>query len=410
MDSKNPGSDPVSADIGAWDELRSDETSAIETQTDAAPLKDTLIGLDSLTDQDFANDGQAMAFYRQNGCTTVMHAFTLANILHTSFRVQEASRFYRVAFDLHSKSHGEYPLAQSLLQARLLCLMKAGQDAPANEIAELRALCIPHANFIESVHKAWREGDAIGAMRHTANAFEEFHTGEEIDSLYLGFALQANFPFTKGCADHRVIPNKLFLYWDKNPPEEIQRNFDFHRQITGLDVKIFDKPEAEQWLYDVYGVEARSLFLGARHPAEAADILRVHVIQALGGWWLDADIRIRDEQALQFILDRHEQNVLFLTHNNVVHNDFFGAVAQSPLLNEALLNIYRNCYLHHGLFIAYKTGPGVFNRALNRLIHRDLSGIAPLAPTSIHDHHVFSRLIEEFDTPYKHQTPHWMAV
>ena len=410
MDSKNPGSDPVSADIEAWDELRSDGTSAIDTQTDVAPLKDTLIGLDSLTDQDFANDGQAIAFYRQNGCTTVMHAFTLANILHTSFRVLEASRFYRVAFDLHSKSHGEYPLAQSLLQARLLCLMKAGQDAPANEIAELRALCIPHANFIESVHKAWREGDAIGAMRHTANAFEEFHTGEEIDSLYLGFALQANFPFTKGCADHRVIPNKLFLYWDKNPPEEIQRNFDFHRRITGLDVKIFDKPEAEQWLYDVYGVEARSLFLGARHPAEAADILRVHVIQALGGWWLDADTRIRDEQALQFILDRHEQNVLFLTHNNVVHNDFFGAVAQSPLLNEALLNIYRNCYLHPGLFIAYKTGPGVFNRALNRLIHRDLSGIAPLAPTSIHDHRVFSQLIEEFDTPYKHQTPHWMAV
>lgn len=385
-------------------------TTHVETQSHAVPLTDTLTGLDALTDQDFANDDKAIAFYSQNGCTTVMHAFTLANILHTSFRVQEASRFYRIAFDLHSKSHSEYPLAQSLLQARLLCLMKAGQDAPVNEIAKLRALCIPHANFIESVHKAWREGDAIGAMRHTANAFEEFHTGEEIDSLYLGFALQANFPFIKGCADHRVIPNKLFLYWDKNPPEEIQRNFDFHRQISGLDVKIFDKPEAEQWLYDVYGIEARSLFLSARHPAEAADILRVHVIQALGGWWLDADIRIRDEQALQFILDRHEQNVLFLTHNNVVHNDFFGAVAQSPLLNEALLNIYRNCYLHPGLFIAYKTGPGVFNRALNRLIHRDLSGIAPLAPTSVNDHHVFSRLIEEFDTPYKHHTPHWQAV
>ncbi|NVN43614.1 hypothetical protein HW537_06825 [Asaia siamensis] len=363
-----------------------------------------------MTDDDFANDGQAIAFYRQNGCSTVMQAFTLANILHTSFRVKEASRFYRIAYELHSKSPGEYPLAQSLLQARLLCLMKAGLELPANEVAELRAVCIPHANFIESVHKAWREGDPLGAMRHTRNAFEEFHTGEEIDSLYLGFALAADFPFSKGCGTQRVIPNKLFLYWDKNPPEEIARNFEFHRKITGLDVKIFDKLEAEQWLYDVYGVEARALFLGARHPAEAADILRVHVIQALGGWWLDADIRIRDEQALQFILDRKEDNVLFLTHNNVVHNDFFGSVPQSPLLSEALLNIYRNCYQHPGLFIAYKTGPGVFNRALNRLIHRDLSGIAPMSPTSVHDHHVFSRVIEEFDTPYKHHTPHWQAV
>lgn len=374
------------------------------------PSSDYLTGLNALTEQDFADDGQAFAFYQQNGCTTVMHAFTLANILHTSFRVKEASRFYRIAYELHSKNPGEYPLAQSLLQARLLCLMKAGQELPAQEVAELRAVSIPHANFIESVHKAWREGDPAGAMRLTANAFEEFHTGEEIDSLYLGFALAANLPFSKGCGTTRVIPNKLFLYWDKNPPEEIARNFDFHRKITGLDVKIFDKSEAEQWLYEVYGVEARSLFLGARHPAEAADILRVHVIQALGGWWLDADIRIRDEQALEFILDRKEENVLFLTHNNVVHNDFFGSVPQSPLLNECLLNVYRNCYLHPGLFIAYKTGPGVFNRALNRLMHRDLSGIAPLAPTSVHDHHMFSRLIEEFDTPYKVQTPHWQAV
>lgn len=410
MDSKHSGIDPALADIDAWDELRADDASSGDVSMPVIPSSDYLTGLNALAEQDFANDGQAFAFYQQNGCSTVMHAFTLANILHTSFRVKEASRFYRIAYELHSKNPGEYPLAQSLLQARLLCLMKAGQELPAQEVAELRAVSIPHANFIESVHKAWREGDPAGAMRLTANAFEEFHTGEEIDSLYLGFALAANFPFSKGCGTTRVIPNKLFLYWDKNPPEEIARNFDFHRKITGLDVKIFDKPEAEQWLYEVYGVEARSLFLGARHPAEAADILRVHVIQALGGWWLDADIRIRDEQALEFILDRKEENVLFLTHNNVVHNDFFGAVPQSALLNECLLNVYRNCYLHPGLFIAYKTGPGVFNRALNRLMHRDLSGIAPLAPTSVHDHHMFSRLIEEFDTPYKVQTPHWQAV
>ncbi|GBQ12289.1 glycosyltransferase family 32 protein [Swaminathania salitolerans] len=406
MDSTHPETDPASAEIDAWDLQRSEDVPA----PDGPAQLPTLEGLDALTLQDFAQDEQALAFYLTNGCSTVMHAFTLANILHTSFRVQEASRFYRIAFDLHSKNPGEYPLAQSLLQARLLCLLKAGMDLPAEEVAQLRALCIPHANFIESVHKAWREGDPMGALRLTGNAYEEFHTGEEIDSLYLSFAQQAHFTFSKNRADHRVIPNRLFLYWDKNPPEEIVRNFEFHRRITDLDVKIFDKAEAEEWLYDVYGVEARALFLNARHPAEAADILRVHVIQALGGWWLDADIRIRDEEALKFILDQKDSNVLFLTHNNVVHNDFFGSVPQSPLLNECLLNIYRNCHMHQGLFIAYKTGPGVFNRALNRLIHRDLSDIAAMPPTSVYDHHMFSRLIEEFDTPYKAQTIHWQAV
>lgn len=94
------------------------------------PSSDYLTGLNALTEQDFADDGQAFAFYQQNGCTTVMHAFTLANILHTSFRVKEASRFYRIAYELHSKNPGEYPLAQSLLQARLLCLMKRGRNCP----------------------------------------------------------------------------------------------------------------------------------------------------------------------------------------------------------------------------------------------------------------------------------------
>ncbi|GBR03699.1 glycosyltransferase family 32 protein [Asaia siamensis] len=407
MDSENPGSDPALVDIDAWDELRAEEAPQQEA---AASLPSVLAGLDALTDDDFAHEAQAIAFYRQNGCSTLMQAFTLANILHTNFCVKEASRFYRIAYEFHSKNPGEYPLAQSLLQARLLCLMKAGLELPDDEIAELQTLAPLYANFIRGVHLAWRGGDPTGAMRLTANTFEEFHTGEEIDQLYLGFALQAGFPFTKGRSEHRVIPNQLFLYWDQNPPEEIRANFDFHRQISGLNVRIFDKPEAEQWLYDVYGVEARSLFLSARHPAEAADILRVHVIQALGGWWLDADIRLRDDQTIQFMLDQKEENVLFLTQNKFVHNDFYGSVPQSPLLSECLLNIYRNSYLHTGLFISYKTGPGVFNRAVNRLIHRDVSGIAPMAPTSVHDHHVFSRLIEEFDTPYKYQIKHWQAV
>lgn len=48
-----------------------------------------------------------------------------------------------------------------------------------------------------------------------------------------------------------------------------------------------------------------------RHPAEAADFLRVHVTQIYGGWWLDADIRVRDQDALNFMATQTAGNVFF---------------------------------------------------------------------------------------------------
>ncbi|AQS87561.1 hypothetical protein AA101099_2811 [Neoasaia chiangmaiensis NBRC 101099] len=133
----------------------------------------------------------------------------------------------------------------------------------------------------------------------------------------------------------------------------------------------------------------------------------MHVTQLYGGWWLDADIRIRDAEALQFIASQQAGNVLFLTDNGVVHNDFYGTVANSAIGADCLLSLYRNSYLHAGLFIAYKTGPGIFGRAVNRLAHRALGGIKPAQSIRIYDHHEFDRIIHQFDTPYKSQLPSW---
>jgi hypothetical protein len=359
-------------------------------------------------DDDFADDSGAIAYYRPHGCKTATDAFNIANILHTASKARAASKFYRIAFDMHSKESGQFPLAQALLQARLLCLLKAGDDLPQAEMAELSRLCLPYANYISGVHAAWRCGDFSGSLALIDNAFEEFRTGEEIDSLYLDFALKSGLDLSK--QRDMKIPNKLFLYWDRNPPAEICDNLLYHEKIDELEVKIFNQEYAEQWLYSVYGVEARSIFLNSRHPAEAADIFRVHVVQACGGWWLDADVKLRDGNSVSFMTSQRSAHVFFVTHNNVVHNDLFGATANSPVLAECLLNIYRNCYLHHGLSIAYKTGPGVFNRAINRCIRRHVLGVTLADSIDIFDQNKFNEIIEEFDTPYKTLNPHWQAV
>ncbi|WP_205665026.1 hypothetical protein [Acetobacter cibinongensis] len=342
-------------------------------------------------------DPQAKAYFDQRGITTVHDAFIIASILHTNKNVKEAAVIYGLAFRIHPKRPDHYPLAQSLLQARLLCMLKAGIRPPRREIDILRGYNIPFANYIEGIDMAWDGQDGRAALRHIGNAYEEFHTGEEIDSLYLEIVLKSApdlLESTEKGLSQRSIPKKLFMYWDHNPPAEIAANFDFHRNIPGFKFKVFDKHEAAEWLYTNFGVEARSIFLGARHPVEAADFLSVHVTQLCGGWWLDAGIRIRDEAALRFMAEQTASNVFLLTHNGVVHNNFYGTVANSSIGADCLLSLYKNSYLHHGLSRAYKTGSGVFNRALNRRAWRVLQGFEAADGVQVYDHTVFDRVID----------------
>ncbi|NHO18197.1 hypothetical protein GOB90_04265 [Acetobacter oeni] len=356
-------------------------------------------------------DPGALNYYQQHGASTLHDAFAIANILHTDKYVREAASIYGLAFRLHSESNSAYPMPHSLLQARLLCLLKSGTTPPQREVDILRSLNIPLANYIEGVELAWHRQDFKGAIARIGNAYEEFHTGEEIDAVLLEIALNSSLDlFSASPVSDKRIPRRLFMYWDQNPPEEIRNNFDYHKNIEGFECRIFDKHEAAEWLYDNYGIEARSLFLGARHPAEAADFLRVHVTQMYGGWWLDADIRVRDTAAVNFLATQTDQNVIVLTNNCVVHNDFYGTIANSTVGADCLLSLYRNCYLHTGLFIAYKTGPGVFNRALSRRIHRSYEGVKSPDSIRIYRSDVFDRVIHQFDTPYKTVLPSWHSV
>lgn len=399
-----------------WDAVREDGSSepsqeAVPESAHSQPPEE--ISADKFS-MDLSCDPQAAEYLKQHGADTVENAFVLANILHTNKKVAEAAVAYKRAIDVHSKSPHQHPGVQVLLQVRLLCILKSGQPLPQDELQYLRSLNIPFANYIEGIALSWREGQHRTGLEKIASAYDEFHTGEEADWLCLGVARRVTpslFEATRseGEAAER-IPRNIFMYWDQNPPEEIKRNFEYHSKIEGFNFKPFNKEEASNWLYEYYGTEARNIFHSLRHPAECADFLRVHITQLLGGWWLDADLRIKSADALNFMAQQDAQNVFFLTDNGVVHNDFYGTVANSAAMTDCLLSLYRNCYLFHHLYIAYKTGPGPFTRALNRVAHRAFSGIKVTETTRIYEQSDFLNVVEEFDTPYKTYLPHWQAV
>ncbi|MDI2091486.1 glycosyltransferase [Commensalibacter oyaizuii] len=360
---------------------------------------------------------QALQVYQQRGLNDVTAAYDIGNILSTNHFYAEAAFLFKLAYNMHSKSPAEYPLCHILWMIRIVALLKGNLPIKDEELEQLKNLSIPFYNYLTGWKQYKENNDALSAISVMQNCYEEFPTGEEADRIYLSIMMDIFNPnpvvsiSPRECskAAFNVIPNNLFMYWDQNPPPEVTQNFDYQKQLGHFNLRIFDKAEATEWLYQNYGVEARHIFLSARHPAEAADFLRIHVINHYGGWWLDADIRIRSIEQFYSVISTAYEHVFLLTDNYVVHNDFFGSVANSPILNECIRTLYHNSYMHKDLFIAYKTGPGVFNRAINRILYRCIKGEAKSPSLIILDHHKFWNVIEDFETPYKTATPHWMA-
>ncbi|GBR01899.1 hypothetical protein AOE01nite_03110 [Acetobacter oeni] len=352
-----------------------------------------------LTSSDLANNQRAIAYFSEHGCNTVGTAFALARILHDDKCVAEASHVYRTAYDLHSEYPDQAPGPHVLLVLRLLCGMMAGQSPAEAELKTLRALSIPFYNYVTGIQAAWIQGDLIKAARIIKNCYEEFDTGSECDRLCLEVMNRLyHAKMENGIADSRIstaqIPRKIYMYRSREASAGVERNFEYHRNFTGLEIRIFNEEEAPEWLYSVCGVDARMLFFSARNASEASNIFRMHAIQQLGGWWLGTDSRIRSEDIFFSRLSQRHSHVFMLNDENGVHNEFFGSVAGSPVIEDALLSIYRNFYLHHDLAIAQKTGSGVLERALNRTFHADFERIRPMPSLITYGNATFHEVIE----------------
>jgi FkbH-like protein len=365
-----------------------------------------------------AIDPAVIEIFRQRGAESVPSCFELANILHLHGHFAQASALYKRAYDLHPKAPGIYPLAQSLLYARLLCLIKDRQALEDNELVSLRMLNTQFYKLVCGAQLLMNDANPHSAIALMENCYEEFHTGEESDLIYVAGILKVFSASRRRIENYRrsagvqsdIIPRNLFFYWDQAPPVEIQQNFEYHSALNYFNIRVFNKATAEHWLYETFGFEARAVFLNARHPAEAADILRVHVIYQYGGYWLDADIRLHSVDRFEKFLPKNVEHVFLLTAGNVVHNDFFGAVRGSKILSDCLLSLYRNCFLHPGLYIPFKTGPGIFARALNRAYYNAFTGAGLVPSAMVLDQENFDYVIEEFPVTYKSGAGTWHNV
>ncbi|NLI27125.1 MAG: hypothetical protein GX413_07020 [Acetobacter sp.] len=319
------------------------------------------------SDADFAHDQRAIDFYRDHGCATVMDAFQIANILHTDGMVREASNFYRIAFDLHPKEAHVFPNAHVLLNVSLLCLLKAGENPSEEDMQLLRGYSIPCYNYIRGVMISWREGDHLRALETMGNCYEEFHTGEECDRIYLSTAIRLshkyNFLQNNKNEQSRKIPNIFYSY----EREKFSKN-----QEKNTKLKFFDKNEASEWLFENYGAETRRIFLSIHHEYSESSFFMMHVIYKNGGWWKKADISLKiDIHQLSALSNRYQ--CIFLESQGGIQDQFLGLSPYNPILADSIISMYKNIYNYRNKIPDfYIYGKSSIARSINRKIYSSL--------------------------------------
>jgi hypothetical protein len=352
-----------------------------------------------------ADCAPARAIFEATGALSFMDCYHIANQLHMWGHFIPASKFYRMCHDISENKH--------MLHTQLLCEIKAGQHPSIEDMATLRSLDFSFYDYILGVEKLSQPScDLADVLSTMGNSFESFHTGQEADGFYLQAAsrfFRRPFEASKcgsGLAPE-AIPRRLFLYWDRNPPSEVTANFDYLRSLGHFDVQIYDHDRAVAFLHAYFGREARDIFLELKHPAAACDFWRVHALLAHGGYYLDADLQITDLAEMQRLFTGSRE-VFMVTEKYIVHNDFFGCVANSPTLTECVSILLNNCYRFPDLTIAMKTGPGVFQRALNRRFQRSLKFSSATPDIDIFEQDVFLRLARVLDMPYRNDDRNWV--
>ena len=174
-----------------------------------------------------------------------------------------------------------------------------------------------------------------------------------------------------------AIPRRLVQFWDQDPPEEIRRLLDHNAKICaalGLQHICYTDATARQFLTQHYSAEMLEIYDKAPHAAIRSDLFRYGELAVNGGWYLDADMALRENGPA--IWSTKSRAVVFkwcLPQRRNICNWFFGVAKAHPLMQHVCARASQNCaqwlnstasdqkIIRSALSVA---GPGLFTRAI----------------------------------------------
>jgi len=161
---------------------------------------------------------------------------------------------------------------------------------------------------------------------------------------------------------------RLIQYWDQpSPPAELLARMERWRELhPSWWYQRYDRESAAQFIASSFGQALQDAFLDIRLPAMQADVLRIAVLQAEGGVWIDAATRCL--QPLEAWLDQLRPLVLLRRchqqHPKVWNGFIYSAAAGHPLLKAAWQRIAAALLARRGERVYRDFGPGVLRDLL----------------------------------------------
>jgi acetyltransferase-like isoleucine patch superfamily enzyme len=171
------------------------------------------------------------------------------------------------------------------------------------------------------------------------------------------------------------IPRRVLQFWDRQPPQQIHKLLEHNRRLVqsaGAEYVFFDADAARAFIAAHATQEVLDAYDIAPHPAMKCDVFRLCHVWKEGGYYVDADLALRNR--VEDMFDLRGDCVVFQWDSRDLTNCcnwLFGARAGDPLLESALretaASILNACRINPDAAlknILSVSGPGIFTRSI----------------------------------------------
>jgi len=164
-------------------------------------------------------------------------------------------------------------------------------------------------------------------------------------------------------SDAPMMPQRIIQYWDtvKAPPE-VENLMQGWAETPGHEYMRLNAQTARRWLLQTYGPGHVRAFRAAHNPAEGSDFLRLCVLYAVGGIYMDADNK-RDGD-IEAMRRKAGSLVLFREPFGAIANDVILAAPKNPVIGMAMERARAALLSGDTESTWIKTGPGLLARVV----------------------------------------------
>lgn len=200
-------------------------------------------------------------------------------------------------------------------------------------------------------------------------------------------------------------PVRVFQFWDKTPPPDVEAAMDEWRDLAGSSYYArFDDASAREVLADTAIPGLVAAYDAARHPAMKADIFRLVYLLRSGGLYVDADTRPAPDARNVLRTASRSLHLAFYAHqpHGLLQNAVMLVEAGHPILTLAIEACINNVLNGEGEKVSVATGPVVITNAFLTLLEKGAVPATMMAFTECN-----TRLARNFAASYKGDDRSW---